>query len=172
MITGFEAADEVSRRRWRRFGRGFPTEESFRRAVRMELRNCTGVDPVRAVYDGAGNCVICGEAGRCPGWHHPDEARVRRNPDEMEFLPVDTGGNCTALYAEHGGFHILVTDYDDPIVPIEGRRFIVGLYDATDEYLFSREFRNFDLFALEGNVLEAIRAYRSGDQGRSLEDMR
>ncbi len=22
-----------------------------------------------ADYDNEGNCVICGEAGRCPGWH-------------------------------------------------------------------------------------------------------
>lgn len=28
-----------------------------------------GVEPVRAEYDAAGNCTVCGEAGRCPGWH-------------------------------------------------------------------------------------------------------
>jgi len=28
-----------------------------------------GYQPVRAIYDAGGNCVICGEAGRCPGWH-------------------------------------------------------------------------------------------------------
>lgn len=97
---------------------------------------------------------------------------ARRNPGEIEFFPQDTGGNCTALYGEHGGFHILVTDYDDPVVPVEGRRFVVGLYDLNDEYLFSREFPDFDLFALEGRVKEAIGSYRRGDPGRRLEDMR
>jgi hypothetical protein len=29
--------------------------------------------PVKAVYDYAGNCVICGECGRCHGWHTIDE---------------------------------------------------------------------------------------------------
>jgi hypothetical protein len=28
---------------------------------------------VRATYDSAGNCQICGEAGRCLGWHLPEE---------------------------------------------------------------------------------------------------
>jgi hypothetical protein len=28
-----------------------------------------GYNPVKASYDKAGNCKICGEAGRCPGWH-------------------------------------------------------------------------------------------------------
>lgn len=28
-----------------------------------------GLQPIRAQYDTAGNCTICGEAGRCPGWH-------------------------------------------------------------------------------------------------------
>lgn len=28
-----------------------------------------GYTPFKAVVDYAGNCVYCGEAGRCPGWH-------------------------------------------------------------------------------------------------------
>ena len=28
-----------------------------------------GYVPFKAVKDYAGNCVYCGEAGRCPGWH-------------------------------------------------------------------------------------------------------
>jgi len=32
-----------------------------------------GHKPIRATYDAAGNCRICGECGRCPGWHYPGE---------------------------------------------------------------------------------------------------
>jgi hypothetical protein len=31
--------------------------------------------PVQAIYDISGNCVICGEAGRCPGWHTKEEIK-------------------------------------------------------------------------------------------------
>lgn len=42
-----------------------------------------GHKPIRAVEDAAGNCRICGEAGRCPGWHYPGE------PGTVS-LPLDT----------------------------------------------------------------------------------
>ena len=29
----------------------------------------SGRVPTRAQYDAAGNCIYCGESGRCPGWH-------------------------------------------------------------------------------------------------------
>ncbi len=32
-----------------------------------------GLTPRPAVTDIHGNCVYCGEAGRCPGWHTPTE---------------------------------------------------------------------------------------------------
>lgn len=32
-----------------------------------------GYTPVKPHYDKAGNCVICGEAGRCPSWHTIDD---------------------------------------------------------------------------------------------------
>ncbi len=28
-----------------------------------------GKMPIKATYDNGGDCVFCGEAGRCPGWH-------------------------------------------------------------------------------------------------------
>jgi hypothetical protein len=34
-----------------------------------------GLTPVKATYDRAGNCVFCGEAGRCPGWHTVEEIK-------------------------------------------------------------------------------------------------
>jgi hypothetical protein len=32
-----------------------------------------GYEPVKAVFDEAGNCTVCGECGRCPGWHLKEE---------------------------------------------------------------------------------------------------
>lgn len=33
----------------------------------------TGLEPIKAEYDTAGNCRTCGEAGRCPGYHTQGE---------------------------------------------------------------------------------------------------
>jgi hypothetical protein len=35
----------------------------------------SGKIPVKAIYDKAGNCIICGECGRCPGWHTVEDAQ-------------------------------------------------------------------------------------------------
>jgi len=52
--------------------RGFLTEEAYHNAVFNVLFQA-GETPIPARYDKAGNCEICGEAGRCPGWHTPDD---------------------------------------------------------------------------------------------------
>jgi len=41
-------------------------------AVRQELI-VWGETPVRAEVGEDGNCKICGESGRCPGWHSEEE---------------------------------------------------------------------------------------------------
>jgi hypothetical protein len=48
----------------------------YTRRVHRAIREA-GHKPVRAEYDAAGNCIYCGEAGRCPGWHTAVE--LRRN---------------------------------------------------------------------------------------------
>jgi radical SAM superfamily enzyme len=40
----------------------------FERKVKRAII-ARGQKPIRAVRDAAGNCIFCGEAGRCPGWH-------------------------------------------------------------------------------------------------------
>ena len=50
------------------------TEAQYKARVRRELIRA-GKKPVKAVYDEAGNCTTCGEAGRCPGWHAEGEHR-------------------------------------------------------------------------------------------------
>ena len=44
------------------------TEKRFTQQVRRTFLKA-GYRPFKAVYDKAGNCVSCGESGRCPGWH-------------------------------------------------------------------------------------------------------
>jgi hypothetical protein len=50
----------------------FPSASAFYRRNYAALKR-VGMVPVMARYDDAGNCRICGEAGRCPGWHTPEE---------------------------------------------------------------------------------------------------
>lgn len=38
--------------------------EKQRKAIKM-----SGRTPVKAILDAGGNCIYCGEAGRCPGYH-------------------------------------------------------------------------------------------------------
>jgi len=53
-------------------GRTFPSMEAYYQRNYRVLRQA-GIKPIRARLDTAGNCTICGEAGRCPGWHTPEE---------------------------------------------------------------------------------------------------
>ncbi len=46
----------------------FNSWRAYGDAFRRELRRM-GYKTARASYDEAGNCTICGEAGRCPGHH-------------------------------------------------------------------------------------------------------
>jgi hypothetical protein len=54
----------------------FKSRAAFEEAKRAEIV-ANGIKPVRATYDTAGNCTICGEAGRCPGWHASKEVPLR-----------------------------------------------------------------------------------------------
>ena len=80
MITGEEAAYKVSMRQWKRHSKPFSSRKMFTDAVKSELikarRECkeNGTTNI-AQYDVAGNCTVCGEAGRCPGWHTGEELR-------------------------------------------------------------------------------------------------
>ena len=72
-MTGTEARDkrasQCNESPW-------PSRESMICDVACMLRSY-GETPVAAKFDGAGNCTICGEAGRCPGVHSKTEERVR-----------------------------------------------------------------------------------------------
>lgn len=54
-------------------------QQYFARNRREILKR--GLVPVKARWDENGDCLICGEAGRCPGWHTQEELRksVERN---------------------------------------------------------------------------------------------
>lgn len=53
--------------------RTWPSDAAYRAAVRVFVVRASGRLPVPAREDPAGNCLACGEAGRCPGWHFPEE---------------------------------------------------------------------------------------------------
>ena len=48
------------------------TRERWKDAVKKELWDM-GEATVDAIYNSAGNCTICGEAGQCPGVHATSE---------------------------------------------------------------------------------------------------
>ena len=54
--------------------RTYASRAGFRSAVRRWIVRKTGRQPVAATEDAAGNCLVCGESGRCPGWHTAEEA--------------------------------------------------------------------------------------------------
>jgi len=57
-------------------GAPFASRALYERAVMRHVVRRVGEMPLRATYDAAGNCLTCGEAGRCPGWHLPEEISV------------------------------------------------------------------------------------------------
>ncbi len=50
----------------------FNSQREYQLAVRALIIH-RGEKPIKASYNKAGNCTICGEAGRCPGWHTQDD---------------------------------------------------------------------------------------------------
>jgi hypothetical protein len=79
---------DLAAAQWQRFGRPFASHAHLSAALKRALVNL-GVRPVRATYDPAGNCKICGEAGRCGGWHTPGEASAAQQARaEFERAPT------------------------------------------------------------------------------------
>ncbi len=64
----------------------YPSHRAFTAALRAKLRR-NGVPYGNATYDDAGDCRVCGEAGRCPGVHTLDEIQAHRNLVEKEGTP-------------------------------------------------------------------------------------
>lgn len=50
----------------------YPSSKAHTAAVSAELRR-RGIPHSPAQYDAGGNCLTCGEAGRCPGVHTFEE---------------------------------------------------------------------------------------------------
>ena len=87
MLTGTEALEIAVALNG---GRPFPSRLAAEDAVKR-LIVAANLRPVPARLDRAGNCTICGEAGRCPGWHTVEEKRAadaRRAAWEAERQPM------------------------------------------------------------------------------------
>lgn len=94
-----EAEDRARARRMKELDNDWqpwPTSKAYTAAVRHELRGM-GETPIRAVWDRAGNCRYCGEAGRCPGVHAladiAAEARRRQADKRQQTAGLDTTGD-------------------------------------------------------------------------------
>jgi hypothetical protein len=59
----------------------FNSDRAFFRRNYQAIKRA-GYQPVKATYDRAGNCEICGEAGRCPGWHTLYDVELRKEMND------------------------------------------------------------------------------------------
>lgn len=62
--------------------RGFSSFRAYSRWVKRILE-INGHVPIKAKFDAGGNCLFCGEAGRCPGYHTEEETTAAK---QLSFL--------------------------------------------------------------------------------------
>lgn len=74
MMQSFEILDIVATRQWAKHNRPFDSSAALLRAVKREFAK-QGIPAHRAQYDRNGDCMVCGECGRCPGYHTPAEVQ-------------------------------------------------------------------------------------------------
>ena len=72
MADGWQIGQDVAQRQWRIKRRPFASRAHYWAAVKREFDR-RHLPAVRAEFDPRGNCTVCWEAGRCPGWHSPAE---------------------------------------------------------------------------------------------------
>jgi hypothetical protein len=77
------------------------TQAKYYESQRMALVSA-GVQPIKAEFDCAGNCTTCGEAGRCPGWHAPRDAKLE-TVDYLEGVihQLSTDSDLDSVTAPH-----------------------------------------------------------------------
>lgn len=72
MKTASDIGLQLTHKRYA-YGKGpFESSNAFIAAISVELRR-QGIPHSPAQYDEAGNCLTCGECGRCPGVHTFEE---------------------------------------------------------------------------------------------------
>ena len=64
-----EKVAALARQHYVIFGAPFATRESFVKWNAATIKSVPNMHAVEPKEDAAGNCVVCGEAGRCPGVH-------------------------------------------------------------------------------------------------------
>ena len=79
MMQSIEILYTVVDTRLKQHNRPFCSRSALERAVKREFAK-QGITAIRAQYDSYGDCMVCGECGRCPGYHTPDEV-AQRQPD-------------------------------------------------------------------------------------------
>lgn len=57
------------------------TQKQYQDAIRRMILKA-GKIAFKAIEDGEGNCLTCGESGRCPGWHTNEGIEYQPIPEE------------------------------------------------------------------------------------------
>lgn len=78
MKTAIDIGIEVQKRN----GKPFANRVFYTSAISVELRR-QGIPHSPAQYDEAGNCLTCGECGRCPGVHTFEEIQQAARKDKV-----------------------------------------------------------------------------------------
>ena len=68
----------------------YKTRTQYNAKVRRSLIG-SGKTPIKATYDDDGNCMVCGEAGRCPGWHTASELAPETNTELRQLIDDEEG---------------------------------------------------------------------------------
>jgi hypothetical protein len=98
----------------------WPSAEAMTADVSAELRR-RGIPHSPAQYDTAGNCLTCGECGRCPGVHTFEEIqKAAREAAQMTALPLP------AFRVTYGDGESYVTSMAAGVTLAEARAYFVG----------------------------------------------
>jgi hypothetical protein len=81
-------------------GSGYPSQATYAQAIAQAYRQLH-ISCETAVYDEAGNCVRCGESGRCPGWHPRTFRRRPLSDEELRAVRHHAQENLRWLKFEH-----------------------------------------------------------------------
>jgi len=72
MKTAIDIGIALTAIQWSNNHKPFDSSKAYTAAISVELRR-QGIPHSPAQYDEAGNCLTCGECGRCPGVHTFEE---------------------------------------------------------------------------------------------------
>ena len=64
-------------------GKTYGSTKAYYHSVKRRIKKM-GLVPIKATFDPEGNCLRCGEAGRCPGYHPSNELSLLERSQQNE----------------------------------------------------------------------------------------